>query len=85
MFTFEYTITDPVGVHARPAGLLVKFTGTLTSKVTVTKAGKEADGQRLFALMGLGAKCGETLTFTTEGEQETSDGLALEAFCRDNL
>ena len=24
MKTFEYTITDPVGIHARPAGMLVK-------------------------------------------------------------
>lgn len=24
MKKFEYTITDPVGIHARPAGLLVK-------------------------------------------------------------
>ena len=24
MKSFEYTITDPVGIHARPAGVLVK-------------------------------------------------------------
>ena len=43
MKTFEYTITDPVGIHARPAGLLVKAVKEHASKVTITK--KNPDGK----------------------------------------
>ena len=43
MKTFEYTITDEVGIHARPAGLLVKECKELASSVTLTSNGKSAD------------------------------------------
>ena len=46
MKSFEYTITDPVGIHARPAGILVKEIKKYASTVTVIKGEKEvkADG-----------------------------------------
>ena len=37
MKTFNYTITDPVGIHARPAGMLVKEVKKYESKVTIKK------------------------------------------------
>ncbi|MBQ2050051.1 MAG: HPr family phosphocarrier protein [Spirochaetales bacterium] len=37
MKTFEYTITDPVGIHARPAGILVKEIKKYASTVTISK------------------------------------------------
>ena len=37
MKSFEYTITDPVGIHARPAGVLVKEIKQYASTVTVIK------------------------------------------------
>ena len=37
MKSFEYVITDPVGIHARPAGILVKEIKKYASTVTVTK------------------------------------------------
>ena len=43
MRTFEYTITDEVGIHARPAGLLVKEAKNYDSVIKVTKDGKSAD------------------------------------------
>ena len=39
MKKFEYTITDPLGIHARPAGLLVKAVKALDSTVTIEKVG----------------------------------------------
>ena len=62
MKQFAYTVTDPVGIHARPAGILVKEVKTLGSTVTIiSKEGKSADALRLMAVMGLGIKCGDTL------------------------
>ena len=44
MKTFEYTIKDSVGIHARPAGLLVKEIKRFGSKVTISKGEKTVDG-----------------------------------------
>ena len=86
MKTFTYTITDPVGIHARPAGLLAKAAKVLDSTVTIAKAdGKSAAATKLMALMGLGIKQGETVTVTVEGGNEEANAATLEQFFKDNL
>ena len=60
MKQFTYTIKDELGVHARPAGLLVKLAKKYASKVTIEKDGKTCDMRKLMAVMGLGIKQGET-------------------------
>ena len=86
MKQFSYTITDPVGIHARPAGLLAKAAKALDSTVTITKAdGKSAVATKLMALMGLGIKQGETVTVTIEGGSEDANAASMEQFFKDNL
>ena len=87
MKQFTYTITDPVGIHARPAGLLTKFVKTLDSTVTIAKAdgSKSAEAKKLMAVMGLGIKTGETVTFNIEGGDEDASADALVQFCKDNI
>ena len=86
MKQFTYTITDPIGIHARPAGLLAKAAKALDSKITITNsAGKAAEAKKLMAVMGLGVKTGETITFTIEGGDEEASAAAMEQFCKDNM
>ncbi|MEE1032676.1 MAG: HPr family phosphocarrier protein [Ruminococcus sp.] len=85
MKTFDYTITDEVGIHARPAGLLVKEVKTCDSTVTVAKDGKKADAKKLMALMGLGVKKGETVTVTIEGGNEDASFEKMVTFFKNNL
>lgn len=85
MRSFEYTVKDPVGIHARPAGLLVRQVRTYQSKVTIAKDGKEVNGLKLMALMGLCVKQGETVTVTVEGPDEEFAAGDLEAFLKANL
>ena len=59
MKEFKYVVTDAEGIHARPAGLLVKKAGEFTSSVTIAKGDKSADAKRIFGVMGLGVKTGE--------------------------
>ena len=85
MKQFTYTITDPVGIHARPAGLLVKAAKALDSTVTITKGEKSAAATKLMAVMGLGVKTGETITFTIEGGDEEASAAAMAQFCKENM
>ena len=57
MKTFSYTITDEVGIHARPAGLLAKKAKEFESVCTIEKGGKSVNITKLMALMGLGCYC----------------------------
>ena len=86
MKQFQYTITDPVGTHARPAGLLVKAAKALDSAVTVEKVGgKSAPANKLMALMGVGVKQGDTVLVTIEGGDEEASFQAMEQFFKENL
>lgn len=85
MKEFQYTITDNEGIHARPAGELVKLAKTFASEVKVAKDGKEADCKKIFALMSLGAKKGHEITFSITGEDEEAACEALEKFMQENL
>ncbi len=85
MIQFTYTITDPLGIHARPAGLIVAKSKQFESKITFAKGEKRADGRRLFALMELSAKAGDTLMVTVEGEDESAAVTALKALLAEIL
>ena len=85
MKEFSFIIRDSVGIHARPAGLLVKEAGKFTSKITICKGAKNADGHRLFSVMSLAAKQGDTIRFIIEGEDEDAAADALSDFCGKNL
>ena len=85
MIEFVYTIKDPVGIHARPAGLLSKEGRKYKSTITVEKDGTAVNVLKLMALMKLGVKCGETVVVRVEGEDEAVAGPAMEAFFQANL
>lgn len=85
MREFQYTITDSEGIHARPAGELVKLAKTFASDVKVAKDGREADCKKIFALMSLGVKKDHEVNFVINGEDEDAAAEALEKFMQANL
>lgn len=85
MIQFQYTITDPNGLHARPAGLLVKEAQKFSSTVKLTRGEKSADLKRLFAIMGMGVKCGETVEVVVDGADEAQAAQTLEKFFQENF
>lgn len=85
MKSFNYVITDEVGIHARPAGILVKEAKKYAAQVMIVKNGKKADATRLMALMSLGVKCGEKVTVEVTGDDEETAAAELEAFFKANL
>ena len=85
MKTFSYTITDEIGIHARPAGLLVKEAKKYNSIITVSVGDKQADATKLMALMSLGVKNGQTVEVSVEGNDESIAFDNVMNFFRENL
>ena len=67
MAKFTYVVQDNEGIHARPAGELVKLVKGFESTISIEKEGKKVDCRKLLALMGLGVKKGHRLRFTAQG------------------
>ena len=85
MTKFSYVVTDEVGIHGRPAGVLVKKCTEFKSNITIACKGKSADAKRIMGVMSLGAKKGDTVEVTIEGEDEAAAKTALEAFFKENF
>lgn len=85
MKSFSYKIRDEVGIHARPAGMIVKLAKESGCSVNIKKGDKIADASKLFSVMALTVKCGDTVEVTVEGENEEAAVEKLHAFFKDNL
>lgn len=85
MQEFRYVITDEIGIHARPAGLLVKEAKGFDSKITLEANGKSADATRLMSVMGMGVKQGTEVVIKAEGPDEKVAAAKMEEFMKANL
>lgn len=85
MKTFNYTIIDELGIHARPAGMLVKTAKELDSEITIKKGDKTAGALKLMMIMGLGVKKGDTVVVTIDGDDEEKSYTAMKDFFESNL
>ncbi|MDR3302885.1 MAG: HPr family phosphocarrier protein [Treponema sp.] len=85
MAEISYTLTDPLGIHARPAGLFVKALGGFTSAITISRGADSCDGKKLIALMKLRVKQGETITVKADGDDADAAVKAAEDFLKANL
>lgn len=85
MREFTYTITDPEGIHARPAGLFVKEAAKFDCTITIAKDGKEVDAKRILGVMGLGVKSGQEIVLKADGPDEDRAAETLHAFLEDNM
>ena len=85
MQKFSYVLTDAEGIHARPAGALVKEIKKYDSDVKVLANGKSADGKKLMNLMSLGVKQGNEIEVQVSGGDEAANADALLAFLQANL
>lgn len=85
MVSFEYTIKDELGIHVRPAGQLAQLCKSKLSKCTLSLDEKEAEITKLFAVMALAVKCGDTITIKVEGADEEQTAEEIRKFLEENL
>lgn len=85
MKSFTYVIKDETGIHARPAGVLSKLAKKFSSEIMIEKDKKSVNVTRLMMLMGLGVKCGDTVTVTVTGDDEDEAYEEVFTFFKQNL
>ena len=76
---------NPNGIHARPAGMLVKECAKYNCSITIDGNGKTADAKKIFAVMGLGVRSGDTITLTFDGSDEAEAKAHISEFIGKNL
>ncbi len=57
----EVLITNPSGLHARPATLVVEYAKSTDAKITITKGSKTAKATSIMGVLALGASAGDTV------------------------
>ncbi len=85
MQTFTYTVNDPLGIHARPAGMLSKEAKKYASDVKIGKNGTMTNAKGVIGIMGLAVKTGEEFVITTEGADEAEAMEAMKKLITENL
>ncbi len=86
MKSFEFKVTDALGIHARPAGMLAKEAKAFAdTTITVTKGDVTVKASQLMKLMSLAVKCGDTVTIAAEGPNEDAAIETIKSFFEKNL
>lgn len=79
MRSFEYTMSDPQGLHARNALSLCKLAEPYEASIILEAHGRKADCKNVIALMGLCVKCGDSIRFILDGTDEQDADAGLKA------
>lgn len=85
MQEFNYTIKDEIGIHARPAGNLVKIAKESESEVAMECNGKKADAKKIFSILSLSVKCGDNVKITVSGSDEEETAKKIKEYLSENL
>ena len=72
----QLTLTNPTGLHARPAALFVQTVGRFQAHIQVLMAGKQVDADSIMGILSLGARQGAMITVRASG---TDADAALQA------
>ena len=85
MKTIKYVIIDELGIHARPAGIIVKLVKAYKSKILIGRPEKMVDATKIIGIMSLCMKQGDEIHITVEGEDESEAATAIETLLEENL
>ena len=77
MVSQKVTITNPTGLHLRPAGILCKTAMQFRSAVTFTFGNTTANAKSVLSVLGACVKSGDEIEFHCEGADETEGRAAM--------
>ncbi len=85
MLTKTFTITSPIGLHARPAAILVSLAGGYQSSSTMKYQEKTVPLSSLIAVMTLGVEAGKNVEISISGTDQAEAMERLEQFFEKEL
>lgn len=85
MKAFDYVITDQMGIHARPAGLLKHKAEGYQSRIVLSAGKKTAEASNPIAVLGLDVQKGQTAHVVISGTDEEPACREMLAFFQENL
>jgi phosphocarrier protein len=85
MIEFETKVNNKIGLHLRAAGEFVKLASRFSSRITVIKNGKKANGKSILGLASLAVGRGAVITVQIEGDDEAKARAAIEQLISDNF
>lgn len=85
MRELSYIIKDELGIHARPAGNLVKLASTFSSEINIINGEKTANAKKILNVMKLAAAKGADIKVTFDGADEAEAFDAISKFLNENL
>lgn len=85
MIQKEYTLTNPQGLHARPASLLVQAASQSQSQVILIKDGKEFNAKSILGVLSLGAQKGDIIAIKFDGPDEVETESKIQALFAGNF
>lgn len=85
MQKISYVIKDELGIHARPAGELIKKAKSFESEITISKGDRSCSLKKLFEVMKLGVKQNDTIDIAFEGADEEKAATEVKAFLESHL
>ncbi len=84
MEKIKFVFNDEAGLHARPAGNLVKIASKFESSILIKKNGNYASAKGLFGVMGLSVRKGDNVEIEIEGDDENQAKKSIEKFLEEN-
>ncbi len=85
MKQFRYVISDPIGLHARPATILAKEAKNFDAEIVLAANGKRANAKAMLLIMSMAVKQGTEVVVTAEGTDEDAAIVRFEEIFKTNL
>ncbi len=73
------TITNELGLHARPAAQFVRLAATFSAEIELVRDGVAINGKSIMGVMMLAAECGAEVRIRAEGSDAEAAVAALSA------
>ena len=70
MYEQKVTLTNEIGLHARPASIFIRAAVQYPCDITVEKNGRSYNAKSIMSVLSMSASKGEELTIRAEGDSE---------------
>lgn len=79
MISRDFTITNKLGLHARPSAQLTQVASKFAAEIWIAKNGRRVNAKSIMGVMMLAAGCGSTVTVDADGPDEAEAVAAIGA------